>query len=168
MTEQEIPDATEQDRRVRIHFSLPVDEDGWPPTSIESMWASPRTEADLFVLDNIPFFVRGVSDGDTVRVEADDDGTLWAVETVSWSGNCTIRVVPFPALTGGRQAVLDTFAPLGVEGEGIEQFEIVALNVPPDADLHEVQRLLHRGADEGWWDYEEGSVGDAWEAAAPR
>jgi hypothetical protein len=59
-------------------------------------------------------------------------------DKVSWSGNCTIRVIPFRAgpLTGSRQEVLDAFAPLGVDDEGAEQFDMVALNVPPHADIH--------------------------------
>ena len=41
------------------------------------------------------------------------------------------------------------FAPLGVTGEGLQQYGIVAFDVPPDADLRAVQRLLQRGEDEG-------------------
>jgi len=38
----------------------------------------------------------------------------------------------------------------------------VALNVPPDRDLGEVKRLLQRGRDAGWWEYEEGCITEAW------
>jgi len=64
--------------------------------------------------------------------------------------------------------VLDAFAPLGVDGEGLQQYGIVALNVPPDVDLGAVKRLLRQGVDDGWWDYEEGCIGQAWLSAAPR
>jgi hypothetical protein len=57
-----------------------------------------------------------------------------------------------------RQAVLDAFAPLSVDGEGIEQFGLVALNVPPMADIPAVKHLLIQGANEGRWHYEEGCV----------
>jgi hypothetical protein len=72
--------------------------------------------------------------------------------------------VPFPkgALAGSHQAVIDLFAPLGADGEGIEQYGMVSLNVPPDADLVQVKGLLVHGFGEGWWDYEEGCIGDAW------
>jgi hypothetical protein len=65
-----------------------------------------------------------------------------------------------------RQAVLDAFAPLGVEGEGIGNFGLVALNVPASADIAEVKQLLIRGADDGRWHYEEGCVTPAWRAVA--
>lgn len=168
MTEQEIQPDVEPDRKVRVFFDLPKDEDGYPYVGAESMWARPYMEPDLFVLHNIPFFVRGVAEGNTIRVAADDTGKLWATEQVAWSGNCTIRVFPLPALTGGLQAVVDAFAPLDVGAEGSGQFGVVALNVPQAADLREVRRLLHQGSDEGWWDYEEACVGDDWKAADPR
>jgi len=91
---------------------------------------------------------------------------LLAGELLRWSGHCTIRVNPFRAgpLGGSGQRVLDAFAPLGVTGEGIEQFGIVALDVAPGADIAAVQRVLRDGERDGWWEYEEGCVGDAWRA----
>jgi hypothetical protein len=64
-----------------------------------------------------------------------------------------------------RQTVLDAFAPFGVKGEGIEQFGLVALNVPVAADIPAVKRFVIQGADEGRWHYEEGCVTSEWRAA---
>jgi hypothetical protein len=61
--------------------------------------------------------------------------------------------------------VLDAFAPLGVGGEGIGQFGLVALNVPGTADIAAVKRLVVQGADEGRWHYEEGCVTRQWREA---
>lgn len=112
--------------------------------------------------------MRGIASGDLIRVSCAEDGQLRAGERLRSSGHCTIRVIPFQAgpLTGSRQRVLDAFAPLGVTGEGIEQFGIVALDIAPDADIAAVQRLLCDGERDGWWDYEEGCIGDAWLATA--
>ena len=153
---------------VKVHFDLPVGADGWPPVAVESLWAEPVAD-DVVRLTNVPWFARGVASGDLIRVERDDDGVLWAAEHLEWSGNCTIRVVPSATgpLRGSRQRVLDTFQPFGVTGEGIQQFGLVALEVPPGADLAGVQRVLRAGARDGWWDYEEGCVSDEWVAAAP-
>jgi hypothetical protein len=92
---------------------------------------------------------------------------LWAVDKVRSSGNCTIRVIPSAdgPLAGDRQAVIDAFAAFGVDGEGIERFNMVSLNVPADAALVEIKGLLRRGERDGWWDYDEGCVGEAWMAA---
>ncbi|MFG1990602.1 DUF4265 domain-containing protein [Actinoplanes sp. NPDC048988] len=155
-------DADDRAGLVKVFFHIRV-EDGWPPVGTESMWARPVSD-DVVELDNVPFFARGVSCGDHVRVVRDDNGTLTAVEVVEWSQRCTVRVVPFRAgpLQGDRQRVLDEFAAVGVTGEGIEQYNIVALDVPPTADLSAVKRLLRDGAELGWWDYEESNIGDAW------
>jgi hypothetical protein len=148
---------------VKVRFALEYDADGWPPAGSEGLWAADLGDG-LVRINNNPWFARNVAAGDVVRTRVDDDGVLWFEERVEWSGNCAIRVVPFAkgALAGSRQAVIDLFAPLGVDGEGIEQFGMVSLNVPPDVDLIQVKGLLVRGASDGWWDYEEGCIGDAW------
>jgi hypothetical protein len=154
---------------VRVRFQLRPDDDGWPPVASEGVWAVPL-DGDVVRLDNIPWFARNVASGDTFRTSTDSDGVRWAADKLAWSGNCTVRVIPFPdgALAGSRQAVLDAFAPLGVDGEGLQQYGIVALNVPPDADLGAVKRLLGQGVEDDWWDYEEGCIGQAWLSADPR
>lgn len=128
------------------------------------MWAS-VVSADLYRLDNAPWFATGVAEGDTVRAETRADGQ-WPifVEVVEWSGNCTIRVIPSKdgELEGDQGRVLDLFTPLGVTGEGAGTYPIVALTVPPHLDLERIKALLREGEQRGWWDYEEGSVGGRW------
>ena len=96
------------------------------------------------------------------------DGYRWAGETVRGSENCTIRliVVRDGGSAAARQTVLETFHRLGTTGEGIERFRMVALDVPPDADLPRIRKLLEHGEAEGWWHWEEGCVTTAWRAAA--
>lgn len=153
--------------QVRVCFALEQDVEGWPPVAVERMWATTTRRDNVVVLDNIPFFVRGVACFDVVSVSQDEEGVLWGEKTIRWSGNCTIRVIPFRSgpLHGDRQAVLDAFAPFGVEGEGVEQYGLVALNVPADADIVAVKRLLREGEQDKRWAYEEGCVGDAWAEA---
>lgn len=150
---------------VRVVFDLePVD--GWPPARTERVWAV-RVDDEHARLDNTPFFARGYASGDVVLIAADDEGVYWVKKAVEYSGNCTIRIIP--AADGHRvevrQAVLDASAPLGVTGEGIKQFRLVALNVPGTADVPAVKRLVIQGADEGRWHYEEGCVTPEWRAA---
>ncbi|MCU1646944.1 MAG: hypothetical protein JWN03_7219 [Nocardia sp.] len=127
-----------------------VDQDGWPPVGAENLWAMPSTEPGVVELDNIPWFVRGVSAGDLIQVCADSAGLLRMTELVAWSGNCTIRVVPSTSepSEGSLRQVIDNFVPLGADGEGLEQFGVVALNVPPDADIPGIKRLLQQGEQE--------------------
>jgi len=59
--------------------------------------------------------IRDVAADDHFRAEPDADGLLWAGERLHWSGNCTIRVIPFAEgpLAGSQQAVLDLLLPMG-------------------------------------------------------
>jgi hypothetical protein len=131
-------------------------------TGTERLWAT-RVRDDVVKVDDVPFFVRDLAWGDLVRTES-RDGEIWAVERLKWSGRCTVRVVPLRdgPLAGSLPAVLDAFRSLGVGGEGSEEHGIVALDVPEIADPAPVVRLLRQGVADGWWDYEEGCVGDDW------
>ena len=124
--------------------------------------------SDAYRIDNTPWFARNVASHDVFFAEPDADGCLWAGERMRWSGNCTIRVVPFRAgpLAGSQQAVLDLFVPMGVSGEGFgSQLDIVALTVPPDADLAGIKRTLEQGEADGSWSYEEGCISSEWASA---
>ncbi len=54
--------------------------------------------------------------------------------------------------------------------EGVAQYGMVALDVPPQADKREVYAALVRGCADGSWEWEEGRINVAWEATknAPR
>lgn len=151
---------------VKVHFRLEVKDD-WPPASVESLWAVDQGNGTVR-LDNIPWFVRGIACGDIVVVEPDEEGVRWAGEVVRRSENCTIRLIVLRDGGSGaaRQSVINTFQQLGVDGEGIEQFRMVALDVPPTADLAQVQRLLNHGAAKEWWHMEEGCITTEWRAAS--
>lgn len=151
------------DDLVHVIFELDV-EDGWPPVSAERMWARDLGN-DRYRLDNVPWFVRGIAEGDVVRA-LPEAGEGWPVfvERLEWSGNLTIRVIPFRngPLGGDLQAVLDAFIPLGATGEGAGTYPIVALTVPADADQPAIKALLRAGTADGRWEFEEGCVDDAW------
>ncbi|MFE1272980.1 DUF4265 domain-containing protein [Streptomyces sp. NPDC058758] len=157
------------DDHVKVHFRMETDEDGWPPASVESLWAVDLGDA-MVRLDNTPWFVRVVACGDIIRVRPDDDGVLWAGETVEPSQNCTLRLIVLKdgGSAAARQSVLDAFHCLGTTGEGIERFGMVALDVPPEADLPKIRELLEHGETQEWWHWEEGCVTAAWEATARR
>ncbi|MFG2603125.1 DUF4265 domain-containing protein [Streptomyces sp. NPDC048514] len=80
------------DDHVKVHFRKEIDEDGRPPAGVESLWAVDLGDGTVR-LDNTPWFVRGVANGDVIRIQPDDDGLLWAGETVAPSQNCTIRLI---------------------------------------------------------------------------
>ncbi|MFF7772495.1 DUF4265 domain-containing protein [Streptomyces massasporeus] len=152
---------------VKVHFRMEVDEEGWPPAGVESLWAVDLGDGTVR-LDNTPWFVRGVASDDIIRVEVDDEGIRWAGETVRASENCTIRLIVLKdgGTAAARQSVLEIFHSLGTTGEGIEKYRMVALDVPPTANLPKIRQLLEHGDAKGWWHWEEGCVTAAWKATA--
>lgn len=155
------------DAHVKVHFRMDVDDDGWPPASVESLWAIDLRDGTVR-LDNTPWFVRGVASDDIIRVDIDDEGLRWAGETVQASDNCTIRLIVLKdgGSAAARHSVLEVFHKLGTTGEGIEQYRMVALDIPPTADLPRIRKLLEHGAAKEWWHWEEGCVTPAWKATA--
>lgn len=151
---------------VKVLFRMELDGD-WPPASVESLWAVDLGDGTVR-LANTPWFVRGIACGDVIAVEADEHGDLWAGETVAPSPNCTIRLIVLKdgGSTAALRSVLDVFHRLGTTGEGIEKFGMVALDVPPEAELPKIRRLLEHGDAKGWWHWEEGCVTEAWKATA--
>lgn len=154
------------DGRIKIWFRFEPRE-GWLPHDTEGLWAT-RLSADTARIENVPFLAQGVAQGDIIRFSTGADGLNWATERVKWSGNNTIRVLPIPSGPLGRsaRAVHDRFAPFGLGGEAYSaEFPLVALNVPPTDDLHQIKDLLARGRDAGWWAFETACIGDAWNNA---
>jgi hypothetical protein len=158
--------ASVADGWVKVGFKF-IPRDGWLPYDTEMLWAQP-IGTDTAQVANVPFLQDGIAQGDVVRFMTDADGARWAVQRVSASGHCTIRVLPVPAGPLGRsaRAVHERLAGFGLGGEVFsEEFPLVAFDVPADADLRGIKALLKAGSNEGWWHFEEACVTDAWHGA---
>jgi hypothetical protein len=146
---------------------MEIVEDGWPPASVESLWAVDLGDGTAR-LDNTPWFVCGVASDDIIRVGV-DDGVRSAGETVRASRNCPIRLIVLEddGSTAARQTVLKTSTVSRRQpGEGIDRYRMVALDAPPDADLPQIRKVLEHGAAKEWWHWEEGCVTAAWRTTA--
>lgn len=142
----ERPDA------VKIHFRLTPDEDGHPPVAVESVWARPCPTPGEYVLDNVPFFAREATLGDTIRTR-EVDGQRWFDAVAHRSRNSLVRVVVFD-----RAAVESTrkqLTELGCTTEYLREHNVLAVSVPPEVRLTEVQRHFQAEASAGRLDYEE-------------
>ena len=143
-------------------------EDDWPPVGGENLWAEALGNG-RYRLDSVPFFAQGLAVGDVVTAEPDANDELQIDEIVESSGNCTIRLIVYAEGPYGRdrKRVLNLFQGFGVEGEGMEAYNLVALNVPNSAPISAVKSLLREGCDKAWWDCEEGTITDTWEQTEP-
>jgi len=68
--------------------------DGYPPVSMESIWAE-VTEEGYFKINNIPFYSKEVSFGDIVSVIQTEENYLLYDKTIIHSKNSTLRIVFF-------------------------------------------------------------------------
>jgi hypothetical protein len=138
------------DDHVKVLVNLEPD-DGWPPYEVEGVWATHEHD-NIYRLDNIPFYARGISDGDLIRAEPDADGvlTFLSVERPSWFS--TVRVF----VKGGadKEEVRQRFRKIECDSEGISE-HLFTLSIPRPR-LGEVLVELERGEVVGEWDWEEG------------
>jgi hypothetical protein len=145
------------DNGVRIRVETPPDEDGYPPSSVEWLWAE-RLPDGNYKIDSIPIYAKNLSDGDIVSANA-IDGALHFGKVVERSGHSTYRVM----LQNGASLEDPQVAPfwrpmadLGCSYEGLGNSPLFAIDVPPEADINKVFAHLERGLQENIWDFEEG------------
>jgi len=153
---------------VKVVVDLP--DDGWSGFATERLWAV-RTGPTTAVLDNNPFFARGLAYGDEVQFEEDAGGELRVTGVVAHSGYCSIRIAPLDRTDEFRDlevqaGIRAVFVPLGVSCEmaGPRLFNLVALAVPPSCDFAAVRRALLEGEQADRWSFEEGCITPEWRA----
>ena len=137
---------------VKVHFHLSQDEDGYPPVAVESLWAEPGANAKEYVIDNIPFFARDATIGDTVLV-CEEEGNRWFERLVCCSSNSLLRVVFFDR--SRVEEINKRLVSLGCSTEYMKEYNLLAVSVPETAKLGDVQSYLQAEAGAGHIDYEE-------------
>lgn len=119
-----------------IKVGFVVDADDWHGHSSETLWASHTDVPDEFVLENAPFFVRGVSYGDRVATQLRDGARMFQ-HVVARSGHSTYRVIP-QRVNGVLVPMDATLELLKAEGCRFESGQIgnmpfVVIDVPKDS-----------------------------------
>ena len=133
---------------VKIWFTLACEE-GYPPVSTESLWASDAGDG-LWRIDNIPFFTDAATLGDVVSVRK-EDGQLWFQEWDEESDNSLLWVI---IMSGSSQAVIAELMQAGCEVEKCDE-NFFAVNVPPTVKLKSVQSILRKREKRGELEYSE-------------
>jgi Domain of unknown function (DUF4265) len=141
---------------VKITFEL--ERDTLHGSATESLWATPLGPAQ-YRLENTPFYARGVSFQDVVLARS-REAMLLFVEVFKRGGHSTYRIIP----TGGAPSDLRTYwEALRAQGCTYEEGQsgLLAVDVPPEANIFDAYRTLEAGAAAGVWDFEEGHCGHA-------
>jgi hypothetical protein len=148
--------------RMRVLFELKKDEDGYPPVDAERLWAEPLGN-NLFKIDNVPFFVKGISCEDVVEASADSEGELRYKSLVRPSARNTLRVVMFrespdPRSLAERVAVLRSqLAEIGCSTELSHVPGLVAVDTD-SVSINRVLDVLRSGEKANLWEYEEAAL----------
>ena len=143
------------DGLIKITFMLEPSD--WHTHATESMWARPEGE-DRLRLENIPFYVYGLSYGDVVRTVIEGEQRFFH-DVYGRGAHSTYRIF----LTGETSEERfdehwSTLRSLACTYERGTDY-LIAVDVPPEADIYEVYEALERGVSAQAWDFEEGHCG---------
>ena len=140
---------------VRVVFKL--DKSDWHEHGTETMWAEPLGH-DRYRLENIPFYVYGISYGDTVVAKM--TGGLLFFQNVSQNGgHSTYRIFLAQGITDNEFAKhWNALESLGCTYERATE-RLLAVDVPPEADIYKAYEALGQGLTAQAWDFEEGHCG---------
>ena len=142
------------ERLVKVYFRLEPDVDGYPPVSVESVWARSSGADGEYVLDNVPFFEKAATLGDTIHAQ-ETDGVLWFDRLVSRSQNSLLRAVFFQPHGEAESEICRQLESLGCQVERWKNHHLLAISVPAQISLTMIQEYLHRQSEAGTLDYEE-------------
>lgn len=135
----------------KIIFRLKEDEDGHPPMKYESLWGIFLDDLSC-VVDNVPYYVCGVSKGDTVAVK-DVDGELFATSVVARGGHSTLRV--FAEDPDTKASIISDLNSLGAQCSVTRGLSLFAVDIPSDADFGKIDAMLASKSDGEYVAYED-------------
>jgi len=141
----------------KIFFELQPSE--WCPYLSESVWAE-QISNNCFRLKNSPFYVRDVSFEDEVSIKQ-VNGKFIYDSIIRRGGHSTYRILIQESVRGEvLKPYLDALEGLGCTYETSEgPTRLLAVDVPPEADIYKVYALLEKGESDGVWGFEEGHCG---------
>jgi hypothetical protein len=138
-----------------VRLVFPLEPDQWHGNATERIWAEPLGR-DRFRLRNTPFYAFGVSSDDIV-LGAESEGQVQFMSVVLHGGHSTYRLRCKDRTLNAQ--FVQAWAPLQKLGCSYEEGLVLAVDVPPRADICAVYDLLQAGEAAGVWDFEEGHCG---------
>src|SRR5690606_29181714 len=136
-------------KEVKVHFQLVQDEDDWPPFTVESIWCTDLGDG-RFQVNNVPYFVKGVSFGDLIVTKAREGGA-WFDHVDVPSRNSTVHIFSFD--DGKTQDMIDWARQHDCIFEMAYERQYMALSVPeavPATQWMVKLKALESVADDGF------------------
>jgi Domain of unknown function (DUF4265) len=138
----------------QVLFNLDQDGSGYPPTSLERLWVSPLENGN-FQVENIPFYVMGISSGDEIKV-SEKKGELFFDSLVKPSGNSTFRL--FVTDSTKIESIRDYLTKLGCVSELNQLVGVIAVEVPRNIHIKPFLDYIVEAKEVGDIDIEEGAL----------
>ncbi|UVK82391.1 DUF4265 domain-containing protein [Pseudomonas sichuanensis] len=135
----------------KLIFKLVPDEDGYPPVSTEAIWGE-RVGVNQYKVDNVPYYVYGVSKGDVVKVE-NINGEYVVSEVVIQGGHSTLRV--YVEEKRRKLEVVQAIAERGGVCSVSSEFSLFPVDIPPEVDFRTIDEYLNSIADDEFISYED-------------
>ena len=140
-------------QRVKVAVDVPESVVG---ETVETLWAE-RVE-DGYRLLNSPWYAKGISYLDVVEATVAGDGLFQIRRKVGTAGHSTYRLLVKDDADWARH--WDELQSLGCTyEESLENgFPLLAVDVPPECDIHAAYSSMEEGETAGAWQFEEGDV----------
>ena len=140
--------------KVKVLFVL--GDEGWDGSYSETIWAEKCK--DGFVLNNVPFFKKGVCYQDTVTGKEISDGLVEYGKTVKKSANSLYRVLFEKEKRTDAVILLRKIEDLGCiyETNDLDEIFLVAINIPENVDIDVVWKIIETGIVNQTWEVQEG------------
>jgi len=141
---------------VPVGFDIEKDPEGFPKSrDAEELLCKPLdTECSLCVVDSVPFYLRNVAYGDTIRTSADSSGYLEFAEIVRRGGYSVYRILL--RTIDNKQEVVKKLLDLGALVEHDEK--LIALAVRHTGTEDPVLDYVLEGKRLGLWGAQDGYV----------
>ncbi|WP_157475175.1 DUF4265 domain-containing protein [Lysobacter sp. Root494] len=145
--------------QAEVKVTFPLEEDSWHGHATETLWAIPMG-GHTYSLQNVPFFVVGVSRFDLVSAIKKDEQLVFQC-LQGRSGHSTVRVVSAGGQKGFErlQTPITTLRDMGCEVErgNVADVCVYAVDVPTNVNFDAVIGLLDEMASRGGIDWEMGN-----------
>ncbi|NWD83033.1 DUF4265 domain-containing protein [Pseudomonas reactans] len=135
----------------KLTFKIIKDQDDYPPMEFESIWGIQITK-NTFELDNTPYYIYGLSKGDTV-LAITKNNELCGSEIVAKGGHSTLRV--FAEHPDMRKKIRDEIINLGANCNNATGSSLLAIDIPPAVDFNSIDKYLSSITDDDTIAYED-------------
>lgn len=140
----------------QIKLMIELGEEGWDGSASEVLWVNRTT--DGFVIDNLPFFKKGLCYQDIVEGAEITDGLYRFNKILRKSSNSLYRAIFSYEKSSSAQQLLQRLEKIGCiyASNKLDQVCLVAVNIPEFTNADEAWSILEEGRTLEIWEIQEG------------